>query len=52
METTDEVSTCEEKLPYVYIDPLMSPNDNYTWTAEGTTPLPIQMLHGMDVIVL
>lgn len=31
-----QVSTCEEKLPYIFSDPLMGPNDHYSWSAEGT----------------
>lgn len=50
---TDEVSTCEEKLPFVYTDPLMSPNDNYTWSAEGTYTVtyPFAAWNGCDSIV-
>ena len=50
---TDEVSTCEEKLPFVYLDPLMSPNDNYSWSTEGvyTVTYPNAAWNGCDSIV-
>lgn len=53
MTATDEVSTCEEKLPFVYTDPLMSPNDNYTWSAEGTYTVtyPNAAWNGCDSVV-
>lgn len=50
---TDEVSTCEERLPYVYLNPLMGPNDHYSWTTEGvyTVTYPGEAWNGCDSIV-
>ncbi len=53
MTATDTVSTCEEKLPYVYTDPLMDPNDVYSWTVPGNydVTFPNAAWNGCDSIV-
>jgi PKD repeat protein len=47
------VSTCEEKLPYSFVDPLMGPNDQYIWHAEGTyqVTFPGAAWNGCDSII-
>ncbi|HPE41050.1 MAG TPA: gliding motility-associated C-terminal domain-containing protein [Bacteroidales bacterium] len=53
MTAQDTVSTCEEKLPYLYVDPLMSPTDVYSWTVPGnyTVTYPQAAWNGCDSIV-
>ena len=53
MTTTDSVSTCEEKLPYLYTDPLMAPSDVYSWTVGGdyTVTYPLAAWNGCDSVV-
>lgn len=53
MTTTDSVSTCEEKLPYLYTDPLMAPTDVYSWTVPGTYTVtyPLAAWNGCDSVV-
>jgi hypothetical protein len=53
MTTTDTVSTCEEKLPYLYTDPLMAPSDVYSWTVPGnyTVTYPMAAWNGCDSVV-
>jgi hypothetical protein len=53
MLATDTVSTCEEKLPYIYTDPLMDPNDVYSWTVPGNYEVtyPNEAWNGCDSIV-
>lgn len=53
MNARDSVSTCEEKLPYLYVNPLMSPNDVYSWTVPGTYTVtyPQAAWNGCDSIV-